>query len=103
MKDTSRLAGEEGLEPSSAGIKTRCLNQLGDSPVILHLTDFTASLPEGVSAERIHASVLLTATMNSNLSYVCRILQRKTLLRPTRSYEPFPKARELRTFYQHPR
>jgi hypothetical protein len=26
------LAGEEGLEPSNAGIKIRCLNQLGDSP-----------------------------------------------------------------------
>ncbi len=26
------LAGEEGLEPSHAGIKIRCLYQLGDSP-----------------------------------------------------------------------
>ena len=26
------LAGEEGFEPSNAGIKIRCLNQLGDSP-----------------------------------------------------------------------
>ncbi len=26
------MAGEEGLEPSDAGIKIRCLNQLGDSP-----------------------------------------------------------------------
>jgi hypothetical protein len=26
------LAGEEGLEPSHAGIKIRCLDQLGDSP-----------------------------------------------------------------------
>ena len=37
------LAGEEGFEPSNAGIKIRCLNQLGDSPknyscsVLLHL------------------------------------------------------------------
>ena len=30
-----RLAGEEGFEPSHAGIKIRCLNQLGDSPTIL--------------------------------------------------------------------
>ena len=28
----SYLAGEEGFEPSHAGIKIRCLNQLGDSP-----------------------------------------------------------------------
>jgi hypothetical protein len=28
------LAGEEGLEPSNAGIKIRCLNQLGDSPTL---------------------------------------------------------------------
>src|SRR5207249_1108162 len=27
-----RMAGEEGFEPSNAGIKIRCLNQLGDSP-----------------------------------------------------------------------
>src|SRR4051812_33609854 len=26
------LAGEEGLEPSDAGIKIQCLDQLGDSP-----------------------------------------------------------------------
>jgi hypothetical protein len=26
------MAGEEGFEPSHAGIKIRCLNQLGDSP-----------------------------------------------------------------------
>src|SRR3954469_10615075 len=30
--DPKSLAGEEGLEPSHAGIKIRCLNQLGDSP-----------------------------------------------------------------------
>ena len=28
------MAGEEGLEPSHAGIKIRCLNQLGDSPTM---------------------------------------------------------------------
>ncbi len=28
------LAEEEGLEPSDAGIKTQCLNQLGDSPIV---------------------------------------------------------------------
>ncbi len=27
-----QMAGEEGFEPSDAGIKIRCLNQLGDSP-----------------------------------------------------------------------
>ena len=27
------LAGEEGFEPSHAGIKIRCLNQLGASPL----------------------------------------------------------------------
>src|SRR5438445_8086041 len=26
------MAGEEGFEPSNAGIKIRCLDQLGDSP-----------------------------------------------------------------------
>lgn len=28
----NNLAGEEGFEPSHAGIKIQCLNQLGDSP-----------------------------------------------------------------------
>src|SRR3954447_26970901 len=28
------MAGEEGFEPSYGGIKIRCLNQLGDSPVV---------------------------------------------------------------------
>ncbi len=30
------MAGEEGLEPSHAGIKIRCLDQLGDSPTASH-------------------------------------------------------------------
>jgi hypothetical protein len=29
---TNEMAGEEGFEPAHAGIKIRCLNQLGDSP-----------------------------------------------------------------------
>lgn len=29
---SGKMAGEEGFEPSNAGIKIRCLNQLGDSP-----------------------------------------------------------------------
>jgi hypothetical protein len=31
------LAGEEGFEPSHAGIKIQCLNQLGDSPTLANL------------------------------------------------------------------
>ena len=30
------MAGEEGFEPSHGGIKIRCLNQLGDSPVVFN-------------------------------------------------------------------
>src|SRR5687767_5837179 len=37
LSDFTKLAGEEGFEPSSAGIKIRCLNQLGDSPKKLEL------------------------------------------------------------------
>jgi hypothetical protein len=29
------MAGTAGLEPANAGIKTPCLNQLGDVPVAL--------------------------------------------------------------------
>ena len=32
------MAGEEGFEPSNAGIKIRCLNQLGDSPSCVQIT-----------------------------------------------------------------
>ena len=28
----NNLAGVEGVEPANAGIKIRCLNQLGDTP-----------------------------------------------------------------------
>ncbi len=37
----NHLAGEEGLEPSHAGIKIQCLNQLGDSPT--QVKSFTAA------------------------------------------------------------
>ena len=30
-----RLAGTAGFEPANAGIKTPCLNQLGDVPVVV--------------------------------------------------------------------
>ena len=35
------MAGEEGFEPSNAGIKIRCLNQLGDSPAAVRLVCLT--------------------------------------------------------------
>ena len=31
-KSQKNLAGVEGFEPANAGIKIRCLNQLGDTP-----------------------------------------------------------------------
>jgi hypothetical protein len=34
------MAGEEGFEPSHAGIKTLCLNQLGDSPNVKHYKQY---------------------------------------------------------------
>lgn len=32
MCDIVQMAGAEGFEPTHAGIKIRCLNQLGDAP-----------------------------------------------------------------------
>ena len=32
---SQKMAGEEGFEPSHAGIKIQCLNQLGDSPMVV--------------------------------------------------------------------
>jgi hypothetical protein len=41
------LAGEEGFEPSHAGIKIQCLNQLGDSPTqVTHETSVTDKLTQ---------------------------------------------------------
>ncbi len=45
------LAGEEGLEPSNAGIKIRCLNQLGDSPKTWACT---TTLSIGLGTQTIH-------------------------------------------------
>jgi hypothetical protein len=36
------MAGEEGFEPSNAGIKIRCLDQLGDSPATARLRHQTS-------------------------------------------------------------
>ena len=35
--DEKRMAGTAGLEPANAGIKTPCLNRLGDVPAERHL------------------------------------------------------------------
>ena len=44
------LAEEEGFEPSNAGIKIRCLNQLGDSPTRdAHLGDEQPTSGDAVS------------------------------------------------------
>ena len=32
---SQKMAGAEGFEPTHAGIKIRCLNQLGDAPTYL--------------------------------------------------------------------
>jgi hypothetical protein len=37
------LAGAEGLEPSHAGIKIQCLNQLGDAPTLVIGQNFSIS------------------------------------------------------------
>ena len=37
------LAEEEGFEPSNAGIKIRCLNQLGDSPTRVNVVRYDAN------------------------------------------------------------
>ena len=42
---SQNLAGVEGVEPANAGIKIRCLNQLGDTPTQDRCTTFTAIQP----------------------------------------------------------
>ena len=54
-----RVAGEEGLEPSNAGIKIQCLNQLGDSPT--KLLAFYRHLAATGSGARPIKSEFLTA------------------------------------------
>src|SRR5205814_9480266 len=45
------LAGEEGFEPSNAGIKIRCLNQLGDSPSEPLILQCFCVLVQGMAGE----------------------------------------------------
>ena len=35
---SATVAGDVGFEPTNAGIKIRCLNQLGESPTLTHQT-----------------------------------------------------------------
>gem|GEM_PF-1548309 len=44
------MAGEEGFEPSHAGIKIQCLNQLGDSPADLLQVRFARMSCQSFSA-----------------------------------------------------
>ena len=39
----NNLAGVEGVEPANAGIKIRCLNQLGDTPTQVSCQTFNLS------------------------------------------------------------
>ena len=55
------LAGEEGLEPSHAGIKIQCLNQLGDSPRRCVLYSSFAMNLENSDDECNHGSILAPA------------------------------------------
>ena len=45
------LAGVEGVEPANAGIKIRCLNQLGDTPTQVHCFFLNLSNRQVASAD----------------------------------------------------
>ena len=65
------MAGEEGLEPSNAGIKIRCLNQLGDSPAnLLKTVSYSFFEPP---------SEMSLADANCNTSVLARGLARTLL------------------------
>ena len=59
------LAGAEGLEPSHAGIKIQCLNQLGDAPTLVADQNFVAKTTK-----------LRSTTENHILLSICPAFQR---------------------------
>jgi hypothetical protein len=66
-----KLAGKEGFEPSHAGIKIRCLNQLGDFPIYLilcHFTFFLSSICYKLSVEPHHyLAKIVTYSLINNI------------------------------------
>jgi hypothetical protein len=59
------MAGEKGFEPLHAGIKIRCLNQLGDSPTQLSARTILHPMSAAILAF-IHAiTTIRSAKINS--------------------------------------
>ena len=102
------LAGEEGLEPSNAGIKIRCLNQLGDSPTL------TLSFPERVGplddAKLYDAKpnsgcvskLAVTALFHSPGSLACTASASSRLWNAAKTLAPDPVIRAGATLSNHP-
>src|SRR4051812_45973541 len=91
------MAGEEGFEPSNAGIKIRCLNQLGDSPVdpgtgplrpapaYVNRSSLRADVAPAL-ARRIHSPPGVCRRAPRPPALQSRIPRRRT--RPIRSFAP---------------
>src|SRR5689334_25119378 len=77
-----RMAGEEGFEPSYAGIKIRCLNQLGDSPVVINLPSHKADA-DPTPAPRIRSSRTATGRAPPRLRPGSRTRRRGMLRSPS--------------------
>src|SRR5204863_31564 len=65
------MAGEEGFEPSNAGIKIRCLDQLGDSPTQPLTSVVALTLNRQYIARRKPATRTLRAGDVTNFSHTC--------------------------------
>jgi hypothetical protein len=59
------MAGEEGFEPSNAGIKIRCLDQLGDSPAVARIAWLAseARIIPGISQEKKCKSAIILVSL----------------------------------------
>ena len=92
------MAGEEGLEPSNAGIKIRCLNQLGDSPTQL---DVSCLQCEAILASNWHQTKFFTSAPNVTSGACLATLLSKISSNPVLDVEPFQRHFRLERHKKH--
>jgi hypothetical protein len=101
------LAGEEGLEPSHAGIKIRCLNQLGDSPTLTLSSTGRVGHPDDAKPYDAKAKsgwvsrLAVTALVQSDGNSACAASASSMLGNAANTLEPDPVIRAGATLANH--
>ena len=72
------VAGEEGFEPSHAGIKIRCLNQLGYSPTLINPALQRMFVQTGTRPDLFDHRVGVPIDFNQNFLLMCKRLIKRT-------------------------